>query len=126
MPKNEAFACLIPGFRPPLAHSESRMIPRYKRKSIIGISGGCALSILGIVLARADIGLTTLGVICFFLGIPVYLWGCAALAHARGYSSALTLSAILVLWLPLVGLVIPLVVLLALPDKHSHHRRRDD
>lgn len=102
------------------------MIPRYKRKSIIGISSGCALSLLGLVLAVAKIGPTALGVVCFFLGIPVYLWGCAALAHARGYSSAIVLAAILVLWLPLVGLVIPLVALLALPDKNSHYRRRDD
>jgi hypothetical protein len=49
-------------------------------------------------------------------GLGVYIWGCLALAKAKGYSSAILLTVVL-------GVVFPAVVLLALPDKFKHHRR---
>jgi len=47
---------------------------------------------------------------------PFTLWGCVALAKAKGYSTAILLTLIL-------GWLFPVVVLLALPDKNKHRRR---
>ena len=49
-------------------------------------------------------------------GIITYLWGCLALAKAKGYSTAIVLTVIL-------GVLFPAVVLLALPDKNRRHKR---
>jgi hypothetical protein len=54
-------------------------------------------------------------VLVVLVGLPFYLWGCCALARAKGYSTAIVLSA-------LFGLLFPMVVLLVLPDKHKHYR----
>src|SRR6266404_4359998 len=57
-----------------------------------------------------------LALVMMIVSAPFYLWGCAALARGKGYSSAILLTCIL-------GWLFPVVVLLALPDKRKHHRR---
>jgi len=51
----------------------------------------------------------------FLAGIPIYIWGCIELARAKGQSTAIVLTVFL-------GILFPLVVLLALPDKNKYHR----
>jgi hypothetical protein len=49
-------------------------------------------------------------------GVPFYIWGCLSLAKAKGYSTAIVITAIF-------GLLLPLVILIALPDKNRFERR---
>jgi hypothetical protein len=93
------------------------MHPHYKRKSVTGLSIGLTLFIGGCGLAYADILPRGLVVLLIFGGIPIYLWGCASLARAKGYSLAILVTAFL-------GLIFPMVVLLVLPDKQRHYRRQ--
>ena len=51
----------------------------------------------------------------FFAGAILYVWGCTALATAKGYSSAIVLTVVL-------GGLFPLVLLLVLRDKNKHYR----
>ncbi len=95
------------------------MHPRCKKKSAIGLGVGLALLIGGFVLLFAEFGPRGLAAVVILAGLPFYLWGCCALAQAKGYSTAIVLTAVL-------GLIFPMVVLLALPDKQKHYRRRDD
>jgi hypothetical protein len=104
------------------ASSEKRnpalhMHPRYKTKCIMGLSIGLALVVGGFALGYAELGPRPLAVLLVFGGIPLYLWGCASLARAKGYSLAILVTAVL-------GLLFPMVVLLALPDKQKHYRRK--
>jgi len=91
------------------------MRSRYKRKSAIGLGIGFPLVVGGFVLLFPKFGLPGVGAIAMLVGTPLYLWGCYALAKAKGYSTAIVLTA-------LCGLLFPMVVLLALPDKHKHYR----
>lgn len=56
-------------------------------------------------------------------GVALYIWGCACLAEAKGYSTAI----ILIAFLSCIpgALLLPLLLLLVLPDKNTHvsHRR---
>jgi hypothetical protein len=101
------------------------MDSRYKNKAIIGTSIGIGLFFGGWTLMFIYVrgsepayasapGLTAIAML--LISIPFYLWGCAALAKAKGYSTAILLTCIL-------GWLFPVVVLLALPDKNRHHRR---
>jgi hypothetical protein len=56
------------------------------------------------------------GLVMMLVALPPYLWGCAELARAKGYSTAIVLTFIL-------GGLFPLVVLLALPDNRATQRR---
>ena len=58
--------------------------------------------------------------ILYLVGIPLYIWGCCVLADGKGYTTAIVVTT------PL-GLLLPLIILLALPDKlrqRQRHRRR--
>jgi len=101
------------------------MDARYKNKALIGtivgiclFAGGWALISMfdrGSSHSRAS-ALKLIPIAMMLISIPLYLWGCAALARAKGYSTAILLTCIL-------GGLFPLVVLLALPDKNKRHRR---
>jgi hypothetical protein len=94
------------------------MLPRYKRKSAIGLGIGLPILAVGFVLLFTRVnsrGSLALAGLVVLVGLPFYLWGCCALARAKGYSTAIVLSAFF-------GLLFPMVVLLALPDKHKHYR----
>lgn len=91
--------------------------PGYKKKSIVRLTIGLTLFVGGLAMAYADVLPWAVVLLFVFGGIPVYLWGCAALARAKGYSLAILATAVL-------GLIFPMVVLLALPDKNRHYRRR--
>ncbi|PWU15734.1 MAG: hypothetical protein C5B50_14985 [Verrucomicrobia bacterium] len=108
------------------------MISREKRKALLGLGIGLPLFIgfvvLGVLAAKARHAgyrpfgdsttgiLLVLGLLMLIVSLPSYLYGCAALARGKGYSTAILLTVIL-------GLLFPLVVLLALPDKNKRHRR---
>jgi len=91
----------------------------HKKKSVIGLVVGLTALAVGFTLMLAQIGPRPLVILFLLVGIPFYIWGCLALARAKGYSTAIVLTAVL-------GLLFPLVVLLALPDKNRHYRRRDE
>jgi hypothetical protein len=102
------------------------MDARYKSKAIIGTSVGVGLFLGGWALIFTCVrgpaatyasapGLIAIAMI--LISMPFYLWGCAALANAKGYSTAILLTCFL-------GWLCPVVVLLALPDKNRHHGRR--
>ena len=93
------------------------MIPKYKRHSIIGISVGMALIGGGLALAFLEIIPRGAGAVSYVVGGGIYIWGCLALAKAKGYSSAIVLTVFL-------GVLFPAVVLLALPDKNKRYGRR--
>ena len=101
------------------------MDARYKNKALIGTSVGIGLFAVGLALLfTLDKGLShtrasapqLIAIAMILISVPLYLWGCAALAKAKGYSTAILLTCIL-------GGLFPLVVLLALPDKNKHRRR---
>jgi hypothetical protein len=66
-------------------------------------------------MTQAEVNLIALTMI--LVSLPFYLRGCAELARAKGYSTAILLTCVL-------GWLFPVVVLLALPDKNRHQRRR--
>jgi type IV secretory pathway VirB6-like protein len=65
------------------------------------------------------VGPENLRILMFFAGAIVYVWGCTALATAKGYSSAIVFTVVL-------GGLFPLVVLLVLQDKHKYYRERHE
>jgi hypothetical protein len=88
---------------PPNSH---RMKSHNKQKAAIGIPLGVALFGAALVLAlRHLIPIGVFGIL-FLSGFVIYLWGCAALAKAKGYTAAqgvfigLTLTALLLLIMP--------------------------
>jgi hypothetical protein len=91
------------------------MIPKYKRKAIIGIGPGLGLCATGIIANGYEHAPWWIVIPPFLGGICIYAWGCLALAKAKGYSTAIVLT------LPMC-VVLPAVILLALPDKHKQHR----
>jgi len=104
------------------------MDARHKKKALIGLSAGLPLFLVGWALiftyVRGPRAVTLLGsapgliaLTMIIVSIPFYLWGCAELARAKGYSTAILLTCVL-------GWLFPVVVLLALPDKNRHQRRR--
>ena len=116
------------------------MISKFKRRSIIGLSSGVFLFGSGLVLAGYDLIPRGIGAVLYVVGVGLYIWGCVALAKARGYSTAIVLTAflgpVLRSLLPVqgnyiaalvlgdvLGLLFPVVVLLALPDKNGHRKR---
>jgi hypothetical protein len=95
------------------------MILTYRNRAILGISSGLLLSATSlVVILKQVVPEDRWGwfMIPFVGGLGLYCWGCSCLAIAKGYSSALVLTVVL-------GVLLPLVVLLALPDKHSHRDR---
>ena len=101
------------------------MDSHYTRPAAIGLGIGLPLFIGGWALVffyvrghMATFASTPgiVAIVMIIVSIPLYLWGCAALANAKGYSTAIVLTCIL-------GWLFPLVVLLALPDKCRHHSR---
>jgi hypothetical protein len=92
------------------------MDSKYKRKALTGLGVALAVCLCGAgwILFTRGTPLAAIGFIALVAALPFYLWGCAALAQAKGYSTAIVLTVIL-------GGLFPLVVLLALPDKN---RRR--
>src|SRR5262245_28032582 len=98
------------------------MDARFKNKAVIGLSlgvplllGGCALIFTE---ARGQFPIyastpTIIAIAMIVVSAPFYLWGCAALARAKGYSTAILITCLLG-WLSLF------VVLLVLPDKNRH------
>src|SRR6478736_1177887 len=104
------------------------MDSRERKKALIGLGislplflGGAGLFMFyvrGIYAARLLSSTPALiAYLMIAISIPFYLWGCAALAKAKGYSTAIVLSCLL-------GWLFPVVVLLALPDKNKYQRRR--
>jgi hypothetical protein len=107
--------------------------PTYQRKAIWRLGTGAALLGGGLALLLLDFGPRWLGLVLLVSGLPVYLWGCAALAAARGHATALALTPLMALPLtsltgPLVamllGLSFPIIILLNLPDRSAHYRER--
>ena len=100
----------------------TRVKQRYKKKAIIGIPVGLLLFFAGgislflHIFPRSGVFLS-LVLVCWVVGLVLYIWGCLSLAKAKGYSTALILTVVL-------GILFPVVVLLALPDKNKHHSRR--
>src|SRR6266404_387089 len=101
------------------------MDTREKKKAWTGLSIGIGLFLGAWAIIFAKVRgpwashMTTpmaLALVMMIVSAPFYLWGCAALARGKGYSSAILLTCIL-------GWLFPVVVLLALPDKRKHHRR---
>lgn len=95
------------------------MKSHHKKKAVIGIPLGLLLFFGGAFLPFRHSfprSLIPLMLVVILSGFVIYLWGCLALAKAKGYSTAIVFTVIL-------GVLFPVVVLLALPDKNKHHRR---
>jgi hypothetical protein len=92
------------------------MIPHHKKKALVGVPVGLLLFGGSLFLSIQELIPVWLRVVMLLGGIGIYIWGCLALAEAKGYSTAIVLTVIL-------GVLFPVVVLLALPDKHKHYRR---
>ena len=60
------------------------MIPKYKRHSIIGLSLGLGLAGGSISLVHFDLIPSGVALVAFLVGVGIYIWGCAALATAKG------------------------------------------
>ena len=90
---------------------------RPARKAAIGIPVGVLLAGASVALSFQEMTPVPFRVVLLLAGIAVYLWGCAALAEAKGYSSAIVLTFIF-------GLLLPAVLLVVLPDKNAHCHRR--
>lgn len=93
------------------------MDSRHKKTAVTGLSIGLPLFLVGMGVAFLNRGsaLAILGVVMILVALPFYLWGCAELAKAKGYSTAIVLTFIL-------GGLFPFVVLLVLPDKNQRRR----
>ncbi len=96
------------------------MNSRDKRKAAIGVPLGAALFVTAVVLAVRH--LVPIGgfAILFFSGYLIYLWGCAVLGRAKGYTAAQGI---------LVGIVLTALVLMILPDRtkmSKAEREQDD
>jgi hypothetical protein len=99
------------------------MIRRHARRSLCGLVSGFLL--MGVTLV-SGVFLWPLGddwgpplVLAYLTGAALYLWGCACLAEAKGYSTAVILAAFLGTLVP-GSFFLPLLLLLVLPDKNAH------
>ncbi len=102
------------------------MDAREKKKAWIGLSLGIGLFLGAWAIIFATVrgpwaeshsGIPkVLALVMLIVSVPFYLWGCAALARGKGYSSAILITCVL-------GWLFPVVVLLALPDKRKNNRR---
>jgi hypothetical protein len=93
------------------------MKPQEKKKAAIGIPIGLVLFGAGLLLSLQDLIPILFRLLMVLGGISIYIWGCLALAKAKGYSSAIVLTVVL-------GVLFPAVVLLALDDKNKNYKRR--
>jgi hypothetical protein len=104
------------------------MDSRHTTKAWIGIGIGLPLFVAGCAMlisyfrGHMDESLmvstqTRTAFVILALSAPFYLWGCAQLAEAKGYSTAILATCLL-------GWLFPLVVLLVLPDKNKYKRFR--
>ncbi|NOS71643.1 MAG: hypothetical protein HOP33_17175 [Verrucomicrobia bacterium] len=93
------------------------MKPQEKKKAVIGIPIGLVLFGAGLYLSIRELIPIPLRLLMALGGIGIYIWGCLALAKAKGYSSAIVLTVVL-------GVLFPAVVLLALDDKNKNYERR--
>ena len=93
------------------------MKPQEKKKAVIGIPIGLVLFGGGLLLSVRDLIPIPLRLLMVVGGVGIYIWGCLALAKAKGYSSAIVLTVVL-------GVLFPAVVLLALEDKNKNYERR--
>jgi hypothetical protein len=93
------------------------MDSRHKKKALTGLGFGLPLwaAGFGLLLLNRGTPLAVGGIVIMLVALALYLWGCAELAKAKGYSTAIVLTFIL-------GGLFPLVVLLALPDKNRHRQ----
>ena len=102
---------------PPLqgVHQTGPASSRQKQCAIAALALSLSLFAVGLELIEFNRGtpLAMGGLVMMLVALPPYLWGCAELARAKGYSTAIVLTFIL-------GGLFPLVVLLALPDKNRH------
>jgi hypothetical protein len=93
------------------------MKSREKKKALIGIPIGLVLFGTGLFLSVRDLIPVPLRLLMVVAGMGIYIWGCLALAKAKGHSSAIVLTVVL-------GVLFPAVVLIALDDKNKNHERR--
>jgi hypothetical protein len=95
------------------------MDSRYKRKALTGVGVGLSMAAVGfgLVISERDTApaLAIVGGVMMLAALLLYLWGCAALAKAKGQSTAIVLTFVL-------GGLFPLVLLLVLPDKNQRRR----
>jgi hypothetical protein len=95
------------------------MDSRYKKKALTGFGIWLTLVALGVTLfavgGARNHALSGVGIVLVLVGLPFYLWGCTALAKAKGHSTAIVLTFVL-------GGLFPLVLLLVLPDKNQRRR----
>ena len=91
------------------------MHARSKKKALTCLAIGLPLSAGGwaLMLIFLHTTVAVVGAVLALVGLVFYLWGCTELAKAKGYSTAIMLTFFL-------GGLFPLVVLLALPDKHRY------
>jgi hypothetical protein len=89
---------------------------RFKRKALIGIPLGFLILIAALLLTFADLVPIVLGVALGVAGLGIYIWGCCSFADAKGYSTAIVLTVVF-------GVVLPVLLLVALPDKNTHYDR---
>lgn len=100
-------------------HHLTHMKSHHKKKAVIGIPLGLLLLFGGLILPLQHFfphSLMPLMLVPVLSGLAIYVWGCLALAKAKGYSTAIVFTVFL-------GVLFPAVVLLALPDKNKHYRR---
>jgi len=93
------------------------MKAKEKKKALVGIPIGLVLFGIGLVLSLRDLIPVPLRFLIVMSGLASYIWGCLALAKAKGYSSAIVVTVVL-------GVLFPAVILLALDDKNKNHERR--
>ena len=99
------------------SNSHTRVIVGSKFKSALVITLGLGMSAAALSLHLWRDGSAVPAGILLLVGIPLYLWGCCILADGKGYTTAIVVTA------PL-GLLLPLIILLALPDKLNQHQRQ--
>ena len=92
------------------------MKTRHKRKAVIGIPLGLVLLGAGLFLSYRELVPIPVRLIMAVVGVGIYIWGCLAFAKAKGYSTAIVLTVVL-------GVLFPVVVLFALPDKNKNYGR---
>jgi hypothetical protein len=92
------------------------MRTRPRNRALVGIPFGLLIMAGAFFLNRYIPAVYLGSMLVAFCGFLIYVWGCAELAKAKGYESAIVLTAIF--------LVIPAVILiLILPDKNKTTKR---